>query len=122
MTRRRSTSPRRAIGASERHRSRQPIGRLARLPRARTCPAHQLRLVSSDERRAPDSPRRDSAQISVGRRHGARKPSEDCARSMRPPKFSMSRPGPSGGLSIPARYLCTDLVGRCAFPMPILRS
>ena len=74
------------------------------------------------ERRAPDSPRRDSAQISVGRRHGARQPLADCARSTRPPKFSMSRPGPSGGLSIPARYLCTDLVGRCAFPTPILRS
>ena len=73
MTRRRSTSPRRGsagIGASERHRPRQPIGRLGTIAESADMPSTSAQIGEAlMERRASDSPRRDSAQISVGRRH-----------------------------------------------------
>ena len=78
MTRRRSTSPQRAsaaIVASERHRSRQPIGRLGTIAESADIPSTSAQIGEPLlERRASDSPRRDSAQISVGRRHGPRQP------------------------------------------------
>ena len=78
MTRRRSTSPRRAsagIVASERHGPRQPIGRLGTIGESADRPSTSAQIDEAlMERRASDSPRRDSAQISVGRRHGPRQP------------------------------------------------
>ena len=78
MTRRRSTSPRRAsaaIVASERHEPRQPIGRLGTIAESADIPSTSAQIGEPLlERRASDSPRRDSAQISVGRRHGPRQP------------------------------------------------
>ena len=78
MTRRRSTSPRRAsaaIVASERHGSRQPIGRSGTIAESADIPSTSAQIGEPLlERRASDSPRRDSAQISVGRRHGPRQP------------------------------------------------
>lgn len=75
MTRRRSTSRQRAtaaIVASERHGSRQPIGRPGTIAESADMPSTFGEALM--QRRASDSPRRDSAQISVGRRHGARQP------------------------------------------------
>ena len=78
MTRRRSTSRQRAsaaIVASERHESRQPIGRSGTIAESADMPSTLAQIGEAlMERRAPDSPRRDSAQISVGRRLGARQP------------------------------------------------
>jgi excisionase family DNA binding protein len=76
MTRR--SSPQRAsaaIVASERHESRQPIGRSGTIAESADMPSTLAQIGEAlMERRAPDSPRRDCAQISVGRRHGMRKP------------------------------------------------
>ena len=75
MTRRRSTSPRRAIGASERHRPQQPIGRSGTIAESADIPSTSAQIGEPLlERRASNSPRRDSAQISIGRRHGPRQP------------------------------------------------
>ena len=75
MARRRSTSPRRAKGATERHRPQQPIGGLGTIAESADMPSTLAQMGEAlMERRASDSPRRDSAQISVGRRHGARQP------------------------------------------------
>jgi len=75
MARRRSTSPRRAKGATERHRPQQPIGGLGTIAESADMPGKSVQIVEPlPERRASDSPRRDNTQISVGRRHGARQP------------------------------------------------
>ena len=75
MTRRRSTSPRRAIGPSKRRRPQRPIGRPGTIAVSGDSAGAS---VQTDEpllgRQASNSPRRDSAQISVGRRHGTRQP------------------------------------------------
>ena len=77
MTRRGSTSPQRAsaIVASERPRSRQPIGRPGTIAESADMPSTLAQIGETlMERRASDSPRRDGAQIRVGRRHGPRQP------------------------------------------------
>jgi hypothetical protein len=124
MTRR--SSPQRAnaaIVASERHGSRRPIGKPGTIAESADMPSTLAQIGEAlMERRASDSPRRDSAQISIGRRHGARQPFGRLRTIDETAEILNVSSRTSGGLSIPARYLCTDLVGRCAFPTPILRS
>ena len=73
MTRRRSNSPRRAIGASER--PQRPIARLGTIAESADIPSTSAQIGEPLlERRASNSPRRDSAQIGVGRRLGPRQP------------------------------------------------
>src|SRR4051812_45470314 len=78
MTRRRSTSPRRATtgtGAGERHRPRQPIGKLGTIAESADMPSTAAKSGEVlTKRRASDSARSAIAQIRVGRPHGPPQP------------------------------------------------